>query len=676
MHGLMFLVAALVASQRLAAEPVDDEEILVTGERLPRPSDDTSSSLVVITARDLEQRSEVVLDDLLDAIPNVVLGSGGVGPTIRGQDTTGVLRDLPAFIGGNRPRTTVIVDGRAITYNEFAFGSQALWDVERVEIYLSPQTTTQGRNSTAGAIFVETLSPENEWHQKARLQIGDRSARQASLALTGPIVEDQLAFRISGDIRRDLTDSELTSPVPGIDPNRDDFESYRVKLLVTPAQAPDLEILATYSGNRSQAPQIEGVRAPFIERRDPAATYGIFRTRVDALTLRADWSAAPGWNLVTTASLGNGRVDRIAPVGLGEARNLFDDRSLEAILRGRTGSIRLVLGTSLTVVDLDQAIDVSAVSLGKGSFEDRQTSLGIFGNGIYDIGKGFSIEAGGRFQQDRQDRNGTLVSATRERPFVFNETFEAFSYNLALNFEPTANLRVGASTRLGFNPGGGTLSPLLAGIDRFDKETVRASELFARWRSSDGAWQVEGNVFLYRLTDAQRAVLRPIATPGGTFFLLETGNVPQARSHGGELRLRWAPSPKLATALSLGFLDTRIVRAPAPEDPLNGKAFQRAPNLSSAFAVAWRPIGDFLLSADFRYRSGYFSDDINTPNLAVGPVGVLDLRAERRLGAHRAYVSGTNVLNRFYLTSLFGPLGDLATLGDQRRVEAGIELRF
>ena len=32
------------------------------------------------------------------------------------------------------PRTTIVVDGRAVTYNEFVFGPAPLWDVERVEV--------------------------------------------------------------------------------------------------------------------------------------------------------------------------------------------------------------------------------------------------------------------------------------------------------------------------------------------------------------------------------------------------------------------------------------------------------------------------------------------------------------------------------------------------------------
>ncbi len=673
----LILVLALSAPWSLAAQSPDHNRIIVTGERRALSFDETASSLVVITDRDLALHTEITrLDDILNRTPNVVLGSGGVGPTIRGQDTTGVLRDLPAFIGGNRPRTTVVVDGRPISYNEFVFGSQSLWDVERVELYLSPQSTTQGRNSIAGAIFVETSDPEFGWTQKAQVQVGERDARQTSMTITGPIVADQLAFRLAGDIRRARTFNELTSAAPGIDPNRDDFENFRAKLLVTPARLSGLEVLATYSRNHSQAPQIVGARKPFTERRDPAATYGIFQTKVDALTVRSDWEPGPGWDLQTTVSIGDGIIERIAPAGLGEARNDVEDRMVEAVLTRRAGPLVLLMGASTTWIDLLQTIDVSAVGLGKGRFTDRQTSLGLFANASYELGGGFMLDAGGRYQRDRQDRHGTLLSNTAQRPFDFDETFVGLSYKLALHYDPTPHLRIGASTRRGTNPGGATLSPLLGDLDRFEMERLQAYELFARWRSPDGALSLGANLFLYRLTDAQRGVLRAIQTPGGAFFLLETGNVPKAMSRGGEVHLRWAPSARLSASLALGLLDTEILEAPTAADPLNGKAFQRSPPFSGVIAASWTPHDSVTLSADLRHRSGYFSDDANTQALAVGPATSLDLRAAHEIGPHRFFVHATNVLDSFYLTSLFGPVGDLATLGDPRAVTAGIELRF
>ena len=91
-----------------AAEPGDD--IVVTGERVPRSLRETPSSVAVVTGEQMEAiAGPDRIEQLLDLVPNVQIASGGEGPAIRGLDTTGPTRDLPAFLGGIRPRTTLVV---------------------------------------------------------------------------------------------------------------------------------------------------------------------------------------------------------------------------------------------------------------------------------------------------------------------------------------------------------------------------------------------------------------------------------------------------------------------------------------------------------------------------------------------------------------------------------------
>ena len=72
-----------------------------------------------------------------------------------------------------------------------------MWDVRQVEILRGPQSTLQGRNTLAGAVVINTEDPSWEWQAKARVLLSDRQEQSYALALGGPIVADQLAFRLS-----------------------------------------------------------------------------------------------------------------------------------------------------------------------------------------------------------------------------------------------------------------------------------------------------------------------------------------------------------------------------------------------------------------------------------------------------------------------------------------------
>ncbi|MEX0634860.1 TonB-dependent receptor plug domain-containing protein [Serratia ureilytica] len=82
---------------------------------------------------------------------------------MRGIDGSGPNVGANAFLSGTRPRLNLSLDGRSLTYNEQAFGPQSLWDLDRVEVFLGPQSYIQGRNAIAGAIVMASKDPTFEW---------------------------------------------------------------------------------------------------------------------------------------------------------------------------------------------------------------------------------------------------------------------------------------------------------------------------------------------------------------------------------------------------------------------------------------------------------------------------------------------------------------------------------
>src|SRR3982750_2459456 len=296
--ALLFLAAGAALAPATATPPpprpaANPETIVVTGERVKRSLKDTPSSVVVFRAENLEKLAAPDrLQQLLELVPNLLVVSSRGTPNIRGQSGIGALVGLPAFLGGARPRTIVQVDGRTITFNEFANSSEGLWDVARVEVFRSPQTTTQGANSIAGAIFITTSDPTYNWEGRFRGIIGGYRRRQLSGGLSGPLVDDQLAIRVAGDLYRSHAADLMIGPIVGADLNIDNYGSARVKLLAEPHAIPGLRILATYAHQKSEAPQGEAAKAPFSERRDIPCICGYTKTNVDAVTTKVDYALA------------------------------------------------------------------------------------------------------------------------------------------------------------------------------------------------------------------------------------------------------------------------------------------------------------------------------------------------------------------------------------------------
>lgn len=681
------MLSGLVVTLSLASAPAADpgppevvstppEDIIVTGERTPRSLRETSSSVVVLNEESIAATSADRLDQLLGLVPNVQIGSGEEGPAIRGQDSTGVLRNLFAFLGGTRPRVTLQIDGRPVTYYEYVASSAPLWDVEKVEIFRSPQTTTQGRNSIAGAIFIETKDPGYEWEGRARAIAGDFHTRQISLALSAPLVGNQFAIGVSGDLRLSRMASDMPDGIPGADIDRDDYGIARVKAVLEPAAVPDLRVEASYVHTSSQSPQFEAVQRPFPERRlrEPERTNGINRVNVDSLTTRLGYQFGTNLASSVTLSFGDADIRRFGLPGLGLTKVASRDYSAEGSLRWQSESLSLLGGVHHLATRQGQSIDITGLGIGAGGFEDRQRSLGVFGEARWRPLSMLAITAGLRYQTDRQERFGQVGAAPTGIALAYDGRFEAWLPKLSLSYDFHPTVTAGVLVQRAYNPGGTSVSLSRRVGDSFGAETLLNYEGFVRSSFAGGRGTLAANLFTNSIRNAQRQQLVPVSViGGGTIFATDFANAPRARTSGAEAEFSWRTG-RLSVRAGLGLLRTRVVETVLPADVTRGKDFQRSPRLSAAGGIDWTPVSPLRLSMQIRHHSGYFSDDANTPARRIPAATIVDLRGAFTAGKVTLLGYARNALNAFTLNYLFTPT--FGTADDPRELGVGIEARF
>ena len=656
-------------------QATDMAAIIVTGERVKRSLMDTAASVALFDAERLsEQAGADRLEQPLDFVPNLQRGSHDIGPTIRGQDTTGILIGANAFLGGTRPRATLRLDGRQLNFNEFVYGLSSLWDVERIEVFRGPQTTTQGRNAIAGAIFVETRDPTFDFEGNARLLAGSDQTRQASLALSGPLVDRQLAGRVSIDRRAHESWMNYVRPDVFVGASReaDDSISARAKLLFRPDALPSLELLLTYAHLDANNPQNETADAPFSDRVQAVQNGAHWRTEVDSIALQADYAFSAAWQGSLTFTYADSRSTRFAAPGLGSAQTDAAERSIEVLTRfdPPAGRLRGLVGAAYFAGEQDESSDLSAF-LGFGRFSDQQQSVGIFGEATLAATSRLRLTAGGRWQHDAQDRAGRLGRVALD----YDQTFSAFLAKTELAYDLSEQLVVGLSARRGFNPGGTTISFTTGAVDEFGAETLWSYEMFWRQRLAGGALMLAGNLFYTDFDNAQRPLINLVTLPNGrTVESTQFSNAPSAESYGLELEGVWTPDPALKVRASVGLLETEITATLRPNDPILNKAFQRSPRFSGALGIELRPIDPVRLNLNLRYHSGYFSNDANTPAFKVAAGAVINARASYDLGPASVFAYVRNVGDRTYKVWQFRPRN--ASLGDPREYGLGLEMRF
>lgn len=287
--------AAWAQTPDVAAGGTDEGsgDIIVTGQKANRTLQETPASVVVVTAEAISNQNLISVYDILERTPNLA---------VDGNRTTFSIRGIDAFSvsgGGDGALASVYVDGAVMPRTALTAGPLDLYDIAQVEVFRGPQSTVQGRNALAGAVIIRTADPSYEWTGRARLLLTDKDGqRRAGAAVGGPLIADQLAFRLAGEIAR--SDGLIRNVTLGKDGDERASETLRGKLLITPSALPGLRIVATYMHDRHKRGYFYSEFDPPYDPRDRIATEDVSDTQTvksNIATLEIGYDLAEGFRL-------------------------------------------------------------------------------------------------------------------------------------------------------------------------------------------------------------------------------------------------------------------------------------------------------------------------------------------------------------------------------------------
>jgi len=185
-------------SDAQAVSTSDDDVIIVTATRRAQDVQDIPLAVTAVSPVQLERQGVVSVSQITNvsssfSTSNAQLASGSVVLRIRGVGTTSNNIGFESAVG-------IFIDGAyqsrpGVALSEFV-------DVERVEVLRGPQGTLFGRNTSAGALNITNVRPDlNEFGGFANATYGNRDLISVQGAVNVPIMQDSLAFRLTGAYR-------------------------------------------------------------------------------------------------------------------------------------------------------------------------------------------------------------------------------------------------------------------------------------------------------------------------------------------------------------------------------------------------------------------------------------------------------------------------------------------
>jgi iron complex outermembrane recepter protein len=184
------------------------EEVKVTSRLREEKAQDVPLPVSVVGAKTAEREQIERVQEFSQKVPNFV-------PSITNPRTSAMsIRGISGISGGadgSESAVGLIVDN--VFYTHVGFQWADFVDLQSFEVARGPQGTLLGKNTTVGAVVIHTQLPSFTPAATFETSFASRSRITEKLNVTGPILDDKLAYRVTFYL--DKSDGSLNDAVTG-----------------------------------------------------------------------------------------------------------------------------------------------------------------------------------------------------------------------------------------------------------------------------------------------------------------------------------------------------------------------------------------------------------------------------------------------------------------------------
>ncbi|ABX50646.1 TonB-dependent receptor [Shewanella baltica] len=620
------------------------EKITVYGEKIERSLKDTTSSVSVIDKETLDSGQYQSISNALSEIPNVVVLTGSV-PDIRGVSGNGSASGFNSFTGGARARVSTLIDGVAEPFVADLTGDTGLWDIQQIEIFRGPQSTINGRNSIGGTVFIKTEDPTFDWHGAARLGYRNQDNYiDSAVMLSGPILDDELAFRISGqNVTGETYNKGLeysTNPAT-FDQNELITNRWRGKVLWQPSAIDALKVMYSFSFNDEKGDSGRN----YFTGNDPWAYNPIFQRYIETKSathsVKIDYDLGEGkaFDLVVAYMDYDWGFESYEPVVTAQQYVDMKDQSYTVDGKYSFGLNNRDLNgfIGLSYFERSQDFDSTGSSIYNG--DDSSTSTSIYGEITYGLNDSLWVTLGGRVMRDEQTRNFSMQYQGNQLNENLDDGTTVTLPKLVLQYAITDNTTLAASARRGYNAGGGALSLAESEYYYYDEEFVDTFELSSRSEFLDGNVNLSANLF-YNNFDGYQASNQA----------RKITNVDKAVTYGIETALTAMLGNNWQLTTGVGLLDSEIKRADPNYGDVIGNQLNAAPHVTANLGIKYWLNDELTFGLSGNYVGEYFADINNTEDRVAGDYVVTRFSVDYQANSWRVSGFVNNLFDEQALT--------------------------
>jgi iron complex outermembrane receptor protein len=228
---------ALAAADSVAGS----SDIIITARRRSEDLQKVPIAVSVVSAAQLEAAGAFNVSRLVQLQPSVQFISSN--PRNSAINIRGIGAPFGLTNDGIEQGVGLYID--QVYYGRVAAATLDFVDVEQVEILRGPQGTLYGKNTTAGALNITTRKPSFDFEGRAEASYGNLNFIQLKGSVSGPIVADKIAARISTSVT--LRDGTLLNTVTDRRVNETNNIGIRGQILWQATDSLDLTLYADWN---------------------------------------------------------------------------------------------------------------------------------------------------------------------------------------------------------------------------------------------------------------------------------------------------------------------------------------------------------------------------------------------------------------------------------------------